>query len=121
MGVSEVVLNGQAIALRGKSMAFSFADLGFWRLAIVSFVLELLHLILESHWPEIRGSRIGPRTPGAEYFMLIEAVALFVALAAAIGSVSRMVRVVPRPTNKVATVALTALCLLGVFFFVWQR
>ena len=102
-------------------MAFSFADLGFWRLAVVCFVLELLHLILESHWPGIQGSRLGPRPTGAKYFMLLEFVALIVALAAALGSISRMVKAVPRPTSQVAAVALAGIALLGMFFFVWQR
>jgi hypothetical protein len=40
-------------------MAISFADLGFWRVATISFALELLHLILQGHWPAIRGSKLG--------------------------------------------------------------
>jgi len=101
-------------------MAFSFADLGFWRLAVASFALELLHLVLESHWPAIRGSRLGPRPSGATYFMLIEFLFLIAALAAALGSMARMVKAIPRPTGQIAAIALTALCLLGAFIFVWQ-
>lgn len=102
-------------------MNFSFADLGFWPLASVSLVLELFHLILEAHWPGIRGSRLGPRTTAAKSYMLIEFVALVVALAAAIGSVTRMAKAVPRPTRQMALVTITALGLLGMFLFVWQR
>ena len=53
--------------------------------------------------------------------MLLEFVALIVALAAALGSISRMVKAVPRPTSQVAAVALAGIALLGMFFFVWQR
>jgi hypothetical protein len=53
--------------------------------------------------------------------MLLEFLALIVALAAALGSLSRMVKAVPRPTNQMAAIALTGIALLGVFFFVWQR
>jgi len=63
-------------------MGFSFADLGFWRVVTISFVLELLHLILKGHWPAIQGSRLGPRTVAATSFMTMEILALFVALAA---------------------------------------
>lgn len=105
----------------GGSMAFSFADWGFWRLAVICFFLESLHLILESHWPGIQGSRLGPRPTGAIYFMLLEFVALIVAIGAALGSLSRMVKAVPRPTSQMAAIALTAIGLLGMFFFVWQR
>jgi hypothetical protein len=113
--------DGDAKQRKQGSMAFSFADFGFWRLAVVSFVLDLLHLMLESHWPAIQASRLGPRPTAARYFMLLEAVALFVALAAAIGSVSRMLKGAPRRTGQMAAVVLTAVGLLGVFLFVWQR
>jgi hypothetical protein len=102
-------------------LAFSFSDLGFWRLAFISFVLEMLDLVLESHWPAIQGSRLGPRPTGAIYFMLIEFLTLVGALAAAIGSVSRMAKAVPRPNGRMAAVALTTIGLLGIFLFAWQR
>ena len=102
-------------------MAFSFADLGFWWLAAVAFVLELLHILLESHWPEIRGSRLGPRPSGAKYFMLTESVVLVVAVAAAIGTVARMFKLASRAKGEISAVILAALGLLGMFFFVWQR
>ena len=102
-------------------MSFSFADLGFWWLAALSLALELLHLILEAHWPAIRGSRLGPRTTAAKTYMLIEFVALVGALAAAIGSVTRMGKAVPRPSGQIAATVLAGLGLLGMFFFVWQR
>ena len=53
--------------------------------------------------------------------MLLEFVALIVAIGAALGSLSRMVKAVPRPTNQMAAVALTGIALLGTFIFVWQR
>jgi hypothetical protein len=104
-----------------QSKAFSFADLGFWRLTTFSFALDLLHLILESRWPAIQGSRLGPRPASARYFMLTEFVVLSAALAAAIGSVARMAKADDRPLRQMAAVVLAALGLLGVFLFVWQR
>lgn len=102
-------------------MGFSFADLGFWRLATVAFVLELLHLILGSHWPGLQNSLPGPRPPAAKLYMLIEALALGAALSAAIGLVGRMSQAVPRPNRQIALVALAALGLVGMLLFVWQR
>src|ERR1022692_2784936 len=63
-------------------MFFSFADLGFWRLAVLALVFELAHALLESHWPGIRGSRLGPRPLAAVLFMSAEAIALILAIAA---------------------------------------
>jgi hypothetical protein len=102
-------------------VAFSFADLGFWRVAAISFALELLHLILQGHWPAIRGSKLGPRTGAATLFMLLELLAFFIALAAALGTITRMGRAAPRPMGQIASVALTAMGLLGLFFFAWQK
>lgn len=66
----------------GEDMFFSFADLGFWRLAVLALVFELAHALLESHWPGIRGSRLGPRPLAAVLFMSAEAIALILAIAA---------------------------------------
>ena len=102
-------------------MTFSFADVGFWRIAAVSLVLEILHLGLESHWPAIQGSRLGPRPVAAKVYMLTEFVVLIAVLAAAIGSITRMFRIARRPTVPMARVVTAALGLLGIFLFVWQR
>lgn len=101
-------------------MAFSFADLGFWRLVVVTVVLELLHGILESHWPAIRGSRLGQRSLSALLFMGLEALSLIVTVAAAIGTLSRMLRSSPRPAGQIVLVLATALTLCGMFLFLWQ-
>ncbi len=53
--------------------------------------------------------------------MLLEFVALIVAIGAALGSLSMMAKAVPRPTSQMAAIVLTAIGLLGMFFFVWQR
>jgi hypothetical protein len=102
-------------------MNFSFANLGFWRLAVLSFAFELAHALLQNHWPGIQGSRIGPRPAAARYFMGAEAIALIVALSAAIGMIGRMLRLSVRPTGQMTAVALTAIALLGMFVYVWQR
>ena len=65
-------------------MTFSFADLGFWRLVVGTVVFGLLHGILESHWPAIRGARLGQRPLSAFLFMAFEALTLIVTIAAAI-------------------------------------
>ena len=101
-------------------MAFSFADLGFWRLAFVAVVFELAHALLESHWPGIRGSRLGPRPLGAVLFMAAEAFVLFLAIAAAIGTVARLLKLPVHPVGKISAVAVTALSLVGIFLLVWQ-
>jgi hypothetical protein len=103
-------------------MAFSFADLGFWRLAVVALAFELLHALLEIHWPAIRGSGLGPgpRPPAARFFMLAESVVLIVALSAAIGTVARMLNLEVRPTRQISAVVLAALGLLVIFSIVWQ-
>jgi hypothetical protein len=100
-------------------MGFSFADRGFWRLATVTFLLELLHLVLEPHWPAIQ--RSGRGTPAGTFFMSLEALVLFITLSAAIGLVTRMARVLPRPDRRMAIVVLAALGLFGVLVLVWQR
>jgi hypothetical protein len=101
-------------------MVFSFADLGFWRVASTSFALELLHLILQGHWPAIQGSRLGPRTVAATSFMTMEILALFVAVAAALGTIARMAKPSSRPVGQIVAVVVTATGLLGIFFFAWQ-
>ena len=101
-------------------MAFSFADLGFWRLAVVALILELAHVLLENHWPGIRGSRLGPRPPQAVLFMFAEAVALGVAVAAAIGTIARMLSLPLHSVGRISAVAVTALALIGVFLLLWQ-
>lgn len=102
-------------------MAFSFADLVFWRLAVVALIFELAHGLLESHWPGIRGSRLGPRPSGAVMFMFAEAVAVGVAVMAAIGTVARLIKLHVYPVGKISAVVVTALFLIGVFVLVWQR
>ena len=62
-----------------------------------------------------------PEANAAKYFMLLEFVALIVAIGAALGSLSMMAKAVPRPTSQMAAIVLTAIGLLGMFFFVWQR
>ena len=102
-------------------MAFSFADFGFWRLAVIALVFELTHAILESHWPGIQSNpRLGPRPLGAVLFMSAEAFALFFAIAAAIGTVERMLKLPTRPVRQISAVVLMALCLISVFLLVWQ-
>lgn len=102
-------------------MAFSFADLGFWRLAAVTFILELLHVILESHWPGIRGSRLGPRPLGAILFMFAEVVALGVAVAAAIGTIEKMFRLPVRPTGQISVIVLAVIGVVAMFFLAWLK
>lgn len=100
---------------RGVPMGFSFADLEFWRLAVVAFIFELAHGLLESHWPGIRGSRLGPRPLEAVLFMFAEAVAVGGALAAAIATVARSMKLPVHPVGKISAVVVAALSLIGVF------
>lgn len=102
------------------TMAFSFADLGFWRLAFGALVFELIHALLENHWPGIRGSRLGPRPPAAILFMFAEAVVLMLALAAAIGTIAKTLRLPVHPVRQISAVVVMVLCLIGVFLLVWQ-
>jgi hypothetical protein len=102
-------------------MAFSFADFGFWRLAIITFAYELLHAILENYWPEIRGSRLGPRTPAARCFMLFEALVLMATLIAAIDNVIRSLKPKKPNVGKACAVIVSALSALGLFLLVWGR
>lgn len=104
----------------GITMAFSFADLGFWRLAVGALVFELIHALLESHWPGIRGSRLGPRPQAAVLFMFAEAVVLMLALAAAIGTIAKMLRLPVHPVGQISAVVVMVLCLIAVFLLVWQ-
>jgi len=105
---------------RGVPMVFSFADLGFWRLAVVALIFELVHGLLENHWPGIRGSRLGPRPAGAVLFMFAEAVAVGVAVMAAIGTVARLIKLPRHPVGKISAVVVMALSLVGIFLLVWQ-
>jgi hypothetical protein len=101
-------------------MGFSFADLGYWRLAIVTFTFEVLHLLLLGRWPEIRGSRLGPRPSSAIAFMFLESIVLLMTMAAAIGTVSRQFELKVRPKRKVFSVVFSAVVLLGMFLLVWE-
>jgi hypothetical protein len=62
-----------------------------------------------------------PRTGTATSFMLLEFLALFITLAAALGTITRLGKAAPRPRGQIAAVALTAMGLLGLFFFAWQK
>jgi hypothetical protein len=104
----------------GVPMAFSFADLGFWRLSVGALVFELIHALLESHWPGIRGSRLGPRPQTAVLFMFAEAAVVMLALAAAIGTIAKMLRLPVHPIGQISAVVVMALCLIVVFLLVWQ-
>jgi hypothetical protein len=101
-------------------MPFSFADLGFWRLTRTTLIFELLHAILESHWSGIRGSRLGPRPLSAVLFMSFEAFALIFTTAAAIGLVTRLVKLPTRPSGQIVRVILAVVGLGGIFFWLWQ-
>lgn len=102
-------------------MAFSFADFGFWRFAVVSMILELAHALLMSHWPGIETNRrLGPRPLGAVLFMSAETFALFFAVAAGIGTIEKMLKLPERPIRQLSAVFLMTLLLLGVFCLVWK-
>jgi hypothetical protein len=101
-------------------MAFSFADLGFWRLAVLALIFELAHGALEVHWPGIRGSRLGPRPLAAVLFMFAESLVLMAAIAAAIGTVGKMLRSGVQPMKRIAVVTAMTACLIGICLLVWQ-
>jgi hypothetical protein len=102
-------------------MSFSLSDLGFWRFAVLALVFELTHALLDSLWPGIQGSRLGPRPLAAILFMFAEAIALMLAIVAAIGKATKMLRLPVRPVVQMFAVAAMVLCLIGVFLVVWQR
>src|SRR5581483_11069535 len=98
-------------------MGFSFADLGFWRLALVTLIFELLHGILDTRWPGIRGSHLGPRPLTAVLYMGMEALSLFATLAAAIGTTGNLMKLSPRPAGQIICVVIAAVALGGFFFY----
>jgi hypothetical protein len=100
-------------------MAFSFADLGFWKLALLTFLLEVAQFLLASHWPDVRSSHIGPRSAGAMRFIFAEEVALCIMLGAAIGTVGKMFKATPVPKAQIAAISAVAIALLVVFFYPW--
>jgi hypothetical protein len=100
-------------------MAFSFADLGFWKLAFLTFLLEVAHFLLARHWPDIQGSHIGPRSAGATRFMGAEAIALGIALGAALGAVGKMFKAAVVPKAQIAAISAVAIALLVVFLYLW--
>jgi hypothetical protein len=102
-------------------MAFSVADFGFWRMAGVALLFEIAHALLESHWPDIRGSRLGPRPPAAAIFMFVEAFAMLVVVMAAIGTMSRMLKLPEHSAAGVFAVIGTVLVEGGLFFVLWQH
>jgi hypothetical protein len=101
-------------------MPFSFANLGFWRLVVVTLTLVLLHAILAPHWPAIRGSRLGVRPLPAVLFMFVEALSLFATVAAAIGSVTKLARLPARSISQIVMVPMVAIGLSCIFFYLWQ-
>jgi hypothetical protein len=102
-------------------MGFSFASLGFGRLALATLIFEILHGILESHWLGIQGSRIGPRPRSAVLFMSLEAIVLVVTVTAGISTISRLLKLAVRPVGQMSAIILAVLGLLVLFVFVWQR
>ncbi len=101
-------------------MAFSFADLGYWRLALLTLAFEASHVLLVGYWPEIKGARLGPRPMNAKVFMLLEFLSLMATLAAAIGGISRLFGLGAPPKGKMFGIAISAVALLGLFFLVWE-
>jgi hypothetical protein len=101
-------------------LSFSFADLGYWRLALVTLAFEVSHVLLVGSWPEIRGSRLGPRPVNARVFMFLEFLALIATLGASITVISRLVGLAAPPKGKILGIAISALALLGLFFLIWE-
>lgn len=102
-------------------MAFSVADFGFWRMAGVALLFEVVHALLESHWPGIRGSRLGPRPLPAVLFMFAEAFSLMLVVMAAIGTISKMLKASEHSWAGVFAVIGTVLAEGGIFFALWQH
>lgn len=100
-------------------MAFSFADLGFWKLALLTFLLEVAHFLLAGHWPDVRSSHIGPRSAAARYFMGAEAIALIIALGAALGAIEKMFKAAVVPKAQIAAISGVAIALLVVCLYLW--
>jgi len=52
--------------------------------------------------------------------MFAEAVVLMLALAAAIGTIAKMLRLPVHPVGQISAVVVMVLCLIAVFLLVWQ-
>jgi hypothetical protein len=102
-------------------MPFSVASFGFWRIAGLALVFEIAHALLEIHWPEIRGSRLGPRSSSAVLFMFAEAVALMLVVMAAIGTISKTVKIPEHSWGSIFAVAGAVVIEAGFFLLLWQH
>ena len=100
-------------------MGFSFSRFGFWKLAIIGLLAEMFHLLLQLHWPEIRGSHQGIRTLAALAFMTGEVLVVLAALAAGIGIISKGIE--SRIVNiRLLPIGLAMAALIVVFIWVWH-
>jgi hypothetical protein len=96
-------------------LRFSFAALGLWRLTLLTLTLEIAHIVLVGHWPEISSHRYGPRPATARLFMGSELIALMMTLAVAIDTILALLKNPPRPVGKISAIALSAVALLSLF------
>ena len=70
-----------------RKMGLSFTKIGFWKLLVVGIVLALVHLVLQSRWPELSPHYPGSRPVPFRVLMISEYCFLLAALMAAAGSV----------------------------------
>ena len=82
-------------------MAFSFANLGFWKLILVSAVLNIVQLGLKLYHPNWRRTGGNVRPAGVTYLMCAELLLLGLALSAGIGLIERTLRGSNRSAGRV--------------------
>jgi hypothetical protein len=99
---------------------FSFARFGFWKLIALGLMAETLHLGLQSHWPDIQGSRIGKRSLGALIFMSVEALIILAALAAGIGTLSEAAKSHTLDFKLIILIASAMSATVLLFLWVWH-
>ena len=70
-----------------RKMGLSFTKIGFWKLLVVGIVLALVHLVLQSRWPELSPHYPGSRPVPFRILMISEYCFLLIALLAVTESV----------------------------------
>jgi hypothetical protein len=98
-------------------LGFSFSGFGFWKLTTLALLVEMLHMFLQWHWPEIRGSRLGLRSPIAVAFMSGEAVIVLAALAAGIGTISNAIQSRTTDAHRLLPIGIAMIVVIFVFFW----
>lgn len=107
----------------GGVVTFSLERIGVWRIAIVGFVLEVGHILLQSSWPSLSPHSPVQRPVWLRIFVVAEYCILLLTLGVAISSISKLIaerQVVKNVVAKVAAIVVGMAAYLVLFAWAWR-